>query len=600
LKILFVMLNGGYVRNYDSVLRQLAAEGHDIHIAVEIDRNKMGENAFGRRLAEECPRVTIGPAAVPDDNHWSIAARVGRLVVDYLRYFDRRYAAATALRRRAELVVPRYYKPFVTFVTRLGPLVAATVVKAICKAELAVPLSEPVLDFIRQQQPDVLLLTPLVEPGSIQVDYIKCARALGLPSALCVASWDNLTNKGLMRVAPTQVFVWNEFQRDEAVELHGVPRDRVVVTGAQMFDHWFQWRPSRSREEFCRTAGLDPAQPFVLFLGSSYFIAPREADFGERWISALRRSDDPVVAGAGILVRPHPSSESMTQWRALDLSVWGHTAIWPPHGVDMVADGFRDDFFDSLYHSAAVVGVNTSAQIEAAIVGKVVCTIEVDDFAHSQAGTLHYQHLVKGGLLQVARSLPEHVEQLGAILRNPAAQAERSRQFVEMAVRPFGRDQPSTPRLAAAIVALGATSPAPVVAGAGIRLARTLLGPLAKYIAWLPKRHGYFGYLVLRPIFWIVIPLWAIPYYAAARYAVWREAVVAWWRQWTGQTKRRLAGRVKELRKGAKRTRKVSAQWLTGTSRRGARVVLRAGRRGLFLVRRAASLLAGPDRRGRL
>src|SRR4030095_13968020 len=93
-------------------------------------------------------------------------------------------------------------------------------------------------------------------------------------SALCVASWDNLTSKGLVRVLPDHVVVWNEAQKREATALHGVPADRVLVTGAQLFDRWFTMQPSRSREEFCRAAGLDPERPFLLYVGASLFIAP--------------------------------------------------------------------------------------------------------------------------------------------------------------------------------------------------------------------------------------------------------------------------------------------------------------------------------------
>ena len=34
--------------------------------------------------------------------------------------------------------------------------------------------------------------------------------------------------------------------------------ERVVVTGAQCYDQWFNRRPSRTRDEFCRDMGLDP------------------------------------------------------------------------------------------------------------------------------------------------------------------------------------------------------------------------------------------------------------------------------------------------------------------------------------------------------
>jgi hypothetical protein len=508
-KILFVMLNGGYVRNYEGVLRQLGAEGHSVHIAMELNRNKMNENLFGQRLCEENPAITMGRAAVPEPTVWSSAMQISRLLIDYLRYLDPRYRKATSLRDRARAIVPETFQPLVRLFDRLGSWPAGMAVRALRAAEYAAPPSAAVMSFLQEQRPDVLLLTPLVEPGSIQVDYIKCARRLGMPTALCVASWDNLTNKGMMRLPPDRVFVWNDAQRDEAVSLHGATSEQVVVTGAQIFDHWFDWQPSRTREEFCRMVGVDPARPFVLYLGSSRFIAPREAEFGNRWIAALRQSPDPLVADAGIVVRPHPSGGR--EWVALGLESWPHAVMWPPAAIDMLAPEFKHDFFDSLYHCSAVVGVNTSAQIEAAIVGKVVCTVQDPDFAHSQAGTLHYQHLVEGGLLQVAETLAEHTTQLGAILRDPEAQTERSRQFVASFVRPFGRDVPAGPRLVRAIVKLAAESPTPVVDGIGNRVARACLLPLAAFVAWLPERSPLWVY-ALRPFVSLAVQGWLIPY----------------------------------------------------------------------------------------
>ena len=101
------------------------------------------------------------------------------------------------------------------------------------------------------------------------------------------------------------VTVWNEQQRCEAVELHGVAPDRVEVTGAQLFDRWFERRPSQSREDFCAMVGLPTDRPIVLYTGSSVFIAPSaiEAPFARRWIQALRASSDPIVANAAVIVR---------------------------------------------------------------------------------------------------------------------------------------------------------------------------------------------------------------------------------------------------------------------------------------------------------
>ena len=510
MKILFVMRHGGYVRNYESVLRQLSAEGHRIHIAVEVARNKMGEDVVGRALASEVATVTVGRAVVPEGGVWASAAQISRLLIDALRYAAPQYRNASALRTRAERTVPRTFRPFLHGVERLGSGFARFVSRTLCGLERVIPLSPAVSAFLKEQAPDVLLITPLVEPASIQVDYVKSARALGIPCGLCVASWDNLTNKGAIRVAPDRVFVWTAAQIEEAVALHRVPRDRVVVTGAQIFDHWFSWNPSRTREQFCRMLGLDPSRPIILYLGSSSFIAPDEADFGDRWLTALRAAQDEQVAGANILIRPHPSNAA--QWGGLKLDLWPHTAVWPPPGVDFFAPEFKHDFYDSLYFSTAVVGVNTSAQIEAAIVGRIVCTVASADFAHAQAGTLHFQHLVNGGLAQIARDFDEHVAHLGALLRGGLAQAERSRAFVESFVRPFGLDQPATPRLASAIVDLAALPVRKDNPDAlAVCVARWLLHPVAWFVAGMPDRRPWWVY-VMRPPLFLIVQAWAFPY----------------------------------------------------------------------------------------
>ena len=512
MKILFVMRHGGYVRNYEGVLRQLASEGHQIHIAAESGRNKMGEDVVGQTLAREMPTITMGRAPVPEDEIWSRAARISRLLVDSLRYAHPRYRSAPALRTRAERTVPRTFRPFLHLVERFGSRGAAVVSAILCGLERVIPLSSQVTAYLRDQAPDLLLITPLVDPASIQVDYLKSARMLGLPTGLCVASWDNLTNKGAIRVVPDRVFVWNADQVEEAVTLHGVPRERVVMTGAQIFDHWFSWKPSRTREEFCQTVGLDPARPIILYLGSSAFIAPNEAEFGIRWLTVLRAAADELVASANILIRPHPSNA--TQWAGLELDLWPRTAVWPPPDVDYFALEFKHDFYDSLHFSTAVVGVNTSAQIEAAIIGRIVCTVAATDFVHSQAGTLHFQHLVDGGLVEIARDLNEHVQHLGVLLRGGGAQAERSRRFVEHFVRPFGLDQPGTPRLASAIVDLAALRvPRRNPDGVFVEAARRLLYPLAWFVADMPDRRPWWVY-VMRPLLFVFVQAWALRYRA--------------------------------------------------------------------------------------
>jgi hypothetical protein len=132
--------------------------------------------------------------------------------------------------------------------------------------------------------------------------------------------------------------------------------------------------------------------------------------------------------------------------------------MWPRGGNEMpVDDAARADFFDSIHHCEVVVGLNTSAMIEAAIVDRPVLALLVPEFAESQAGTFHFDYLlsVGDGLLRLAGSLDEHLGQLEeALAAGPQQATERNRRFVESFVRPHGLDRPATPLVVDAIESL--------------------------------------------------------------------------------------------------------------------------------------------------
>src|SRR5690606_26145292 len=113
-------------------------------------------------------------------------------------------------------------------------------------------------------------------------------------------------------------------------------------------------------------------------------------------------------------VRPHPYNTGA--WSDADLGD-DAAAVWPRGPFNPASDDGRRDFFDSLYHAAAIVGINTSAMIEAAIAGRPVLTI--DEFA-TQHETLHFRYLLRenGGPVVQSTTLAEHLAQLAAAVRD--------------------------------------------------------------------------------------------------------------------------------------------------------------------------------------
>jgi hypothetical protein len=473
-KILFLAHNLGKTRHFERVIEELLHRGHSVVVTAAHKRNKPLKLTGSFR---ENRRIDVVPNPVRRLDAWEPFVRPMRQARDYLRFLDPAYTHADKLTARARGYAPAgWAERFADggSLRRWWPMAA----RGLELAEAIVPSERYYELFLRSHRPDVVLVTPLVDFGSYQTDYVKSAHRIGLPVAFLPFSWDNLTNRGLIRIPPDRVLVWNEHQKRETVMFHGVPAERVVITGAARFDDFFAIQPATSRAAFCARVGLDPARPILLYLCSSNFVAPSEVSFVRRWICAVRGAADPALNGCGILVRPHPAHPD--PWAGVSLDD-ANAAVWSDEAKMQTDPGL----YDSLHHSAAVVGLNTSAMIEAGILGKPVCTINSEEFAGGQQQTLHFHYLLapNGGLVDVAATLDEHLRQVGSALANPEAGRTRSLRFVESFVRPRGLTTPVAPIVADEIERLAKLRKRPVRPALWHYPARRVL------LAALQRRH---------------------------------------------------------------------------------------------------------------
>jgi hypothetical protein len=345
-------------------------------------------------------------------------------------------------------------------------------------------------EYLRAQRPDVLVTTPLVVLKTAQIDLARAACELGVRNVFAVASWDHLSSKGDLTFQPQRVLVWNEVQKREAIELQHLDASRVITTGSQIFDEWFVKTPSTSREAFCARVGLRPDRPIVLYVCSSLLegSAP-EPPFVVRWVKHLRESGHPSLRDCGILVRPH--HEHGEAWRKVSLKGIDNVACWPKAGDFPVDARSKTDYFDSLYHASVVVGLNTSAMIEGAILGHPVHTILPPEFQDSQEGTVHFHYLLRepDGLLHSARTLEDHANKLAATLEGRDPDPERSARFVRAFVRPRGRTTSATDVFIEELELLAAQpAPEPVSVPLWAPLIRPVLQPFANAAAERMRR----------------------------------------------------------------------------------------------------------------
>ena len=383
------------------------------------------------------------------------AAELVRRARDYCWYLGPEHEVASYNRRRAldrfvEVAFARKHAPkaWPDPLLELRPESQAALEELLASLEMQLEPDPSIVRLIESYRPDSILVTPLIRPRTHQTEIVKAARILGIPTGFLAYSWDSLTNKGRLHAEPDRIYVWNEVHRREAVDLHGVEPDRVVVVGAAQWDRFFTLTPTATRDEFCGRHGFDPALPIVLYLGSTKTVCRHEPPVIERWVEALR-AGPAAVRDASVLIRSHPG---VSGWRKKAIE---RVPRGPGVSLSEPAAKGGQSLFDDLHHAAVVVGLNTSAQIEASILEKPVYTFSAGSVAPGQEGTLHFYNLLEehGGVVKFGKTLDEHVHQLDGGLAGDYDRAA-FRRFCESRVRPRGLDRPVSPILADEILEL--------------------------------------------------------------------------------------------------------------------------------------------------
>jgi len=470
MKFLFIVKQKKNVDTFQDVIERLLAGGHAVTLAIQ-DRS----NERDRVLLERFSTSGFEVVGCPDDrgDAWRMSAPLLRAFHDWAQYLREPYRHASKLRQRAAERLTRELgakQPLDGGSIPLGSTRAAQVHEALRQFEASIPSDPLHTEFIARHRPDVVLVTPGLHFGSAQADFIKSSQALGVPVWMLLFSWDNLSTKGALHVFPDLMFVWNERQRQEAVELHGYPSDRVVVTGAPRFDEFFALRNVLRREEFFAPLDLEAARPTLLYLCSSRFIAEKELSFIRTWLAVLRSSRHEALHDCNVIVRPHPDITLVDDgeppcevtWPALPRATGWIQRPFEDSRTIVLRTSYRTQqaFYECLFHSAAAVGLNTSAELEAGIAGRPVLTVDADqEGADGQASTLHFNYLLRdhGGFVVRAANLAVHADQLNEALTRPVDD-ESIRSFIMQFLRPHG-DQSVSALLAERLV----TSGAPIV-----------------------------------------------------------------------------------------------------------------------------------------
>ncbi len=148
-----------------------------------------------------------------------------------------------------------------------------------------------------------LIIHPSVLEGLFIADLALYSKRSGTPFLVLMNSWDNPSTKSMVVDHPDVLAVWGEQTKQHAIEFMGTPEEKIHILGAAQFEVYRQ-KPTVSREQLCRSFGIDPSVHLIVYAGSSKSVNE---------IKHLRLLEDAIehsgLENCFVIFRPHP-------WRA--------------------------------------------------------------------------------------------------------------------------------------------------------------------------------------------------------------------------------------------------------------------------------------------
>ncbi|HEV2560411.1 MAG TPA: hypothetical protein VGU45_17455 [Microvirga sp.] len=466
-RVIFSIASLWFFRNFAPVIEELALRGHDVCLHLMRDDKEPSACRRLEALLARYPSISVRYTPERED-FWAPLSQFTAKALDYMTFREDRFNDKPVLRVRAEARTPVALR-FLFRALSSAPL-RSTATRILSSIEASIPISVRTAKFFAGTEADLVVVSPLIDVGTRQYEHLRAAKAAGVPTLFAVHSWDNLSCKARVRHMPEAVAVWNEIQVAEAQHFHSIAPSRVRAVGAATYDQWFNPPPvDEGRTSFLEGLGLDATKPTVLYLASAIFgfREPPEPTFFRDWLVALRTSDVPSLKEVNVIVRPHPRRGAEWAAEAPQLAALSpeHFAVFPEVSENP-ADAFTaSNYMKSLLYADAVVGINTSAMIEAALLGKPVLTILDPRYRDSQSGTFHFDYLTKrvtkNGIVRVSSGIQEHIAALSRALSESSEERTSERAFAIEFVRPHEPDRPAASVFANYIEALCSTRPAP-------------------------------------------------------------------------------------------------------------------------------------------
>ena len=301
--------------------------------------------------------------------------------------------------------------------------------------------------LFRKLRPSVLFCSH--QRPTEAVPAVLAARSLGIPTAVFIFSWDNLSSKSRIVAPYDHYLVWSPLMKQEMARYYPeIPQTKVHVVGTPQFDPYKDPAIAMSREEFCRWLGADARRPIICYSGSDLSTAPDDPFYIQIVMEEIRAGR--IRGNPQVVLRPSPVDSGQrfeaVRQRFPELICkapdWVATRNGDYKGIIPLPADVRA-LSNLTRHSDLNLNVSSTMTLDFALRDKPVVNIAFDVTQPPPFGVPlwefhfrfeHYVPVVKLGAARFAKSREDLVAHINAYLDDPSLDRDARRRFAELEV----------------------------------------------------------------------------------------------------------------------------------------------------------------------
>ncbi|MFP3855267.1 MAG: hypothetical protein ACLFWD_13340 [Anaerolineales bacterium] len=304
-------------------------------------------------------------------------------------------------------------------------------------------------DLFEKYKPDLVVAS--TAGWRLDRYLLREAAAEGIPTAAAIIGWDNPSSYSIPGAKMSYANCWSEIQKEELDLGSDWPPERVHIGGIPTYDGYLNGRWQLSREDYFERHGLDPSRKLLSYASSFISFSP---NFRNVKALADMVNQDQLAEPCQLLIRLHPNHfmdvhlfrQEREQIQELAQNS-EHVHVVEPVALGGSLGHYSGEDMEEkasmLAHSDVFLTVYSTMVVEAAVHERPIVSVCLDtpggwDWPRKYSlplseigGWPTHQRFRESGAGKVALTEAEAREAINHYLRNPEADLEARRRFVE-------------------------------------------------------------------------------------------------------------------------------------------------------------------------